>query len=69
MMVEHHSDHRAQAEADAEDAAILRDESVRLHAQLTSLEAALADGATEQEALEAVVRFLVETTASLPDSV
>ena len=56
MMVEHHSDHRAQAEADAEDAAILRDESVRLHAQLTSLEAALADEVRRREAAEATLR-------------
>ena len=34
------------------------------HRQVATMEAALASGATEQEALESVVRFLVEETQS-----
>ncbi len=43
QLIEHHTDHQAQAEVDAEDAAMLRAETGRLHAQVAALEAALAD--------------------------
>ena len=43
QMVAHHSDHEAQAEADAEDAVVLRDETARLSSQVASLEAQLME--------------------------
>ena len=53
QMVEHHHDTESQAEVDAEDAAVLRDESVRLHGQLAALEAALGDEKRAKEEAQA----------------
>ena len=41
QMIAHHSDHEAQAEADAEDAVVLRDENARVATHLASVESQL----------------------------
>ena len=53
QMVEHHTEHQAQAEVDAEDAAVLRDESSRLRAQMSALEGTVNDERRTRQQLEA----------------
>ena len=64
QMVAHHSDHEAQAEADAEDAVVLRDETSRLAAQLASAELQLAGERAAREEAQAAARRASEVANS-----
>ncbi|KOO32111.1 hypothetical protein Ctob_005541 [Chrysochromulina tobinii] len=56
QMVEYHSEHQAQADVDAQDAAVLRDEVARLSAHTAQLEASLRAEARARAAAEALLR-------------
>jgi hypothetical protein len=56
QMIEYHSEHQAQSDVDAQDAAVLRDEVARLSAHTAQLEASLRAEARARAAAEALLR-------------